>query len=118
MAITDENAEAPPIVDVEASEVYRQMQAGEQVILLDVRMPWDHELQHPQGARSLPLPDLPARLAELNPERRYVLSCYHGHSSRSGVAFLQQHGFQNVENLAGGFSGWVEAGLPLETREW
>jgi rhodanese-related sulfurtransferase len=118
MAINDENAATPAIVDVDASVVYRQMQAGEEVILLDVRMPWDHVLQHPLGALSLPLPDLPERLADLDPAKRYVLSCYHGHSSRTGVAFLQEQGFQRVENLAGGFSGWVEAGLPLETREW
>jgi thiosulfate sulfurtransferase len=101
--------------EVNPSEVYEQLQAGE-VILLDVRQSWDHESQHPAGSLSLPLNELADRLEELDPNQHYVLSCYHGFSSQDGVAFLMNQGFENVESMRGGFSGWAQSALPIEGR--
>ncbi|MBA3530362.1 MAG: rhodanese-like domain-containing protein [Ardenticatenales bacterium] len=101
------------ITHISPQTLHEQLQAGDEAVLLDVRMPWDHEAQHPAGAISLPLNELPQRIAELDPTKRYVLSCYHGYSSQDGVAFLMQQGFERVENLEGGFSGWAVAGLPV-----
>lgn len=108
----------PPTVIPETTpqEVYAQMQAGEKVTLLDIRMPWDHEGQHPAGSTSLPINELQLRVGELNPAQHYVLSCYHGFSSQNAVAFLLAQGFQKVESMEGGFSGWAAAGLPVEGR--
>ncbi len=121
-------APAPPPQPVEASpepfiipetsceELIEAMQAGEDVTLLDVRQAWDFQAQHPSGARSLPLNELPARLSELDRDKRYVLSCYHGYTSQDGVAWLIEQGFSNVQSLRGGFSGWAVAGLPIEGK--
>jgi rhodanese-related sulfurtransferase len=104
------------ITHISPNDLHAQLQEGEDVTLLDVRMAWDHEAQHPAGSISLPLNELPYRLEELDPKKRYVLSCYHGYSSQDGVAFLMGRGFERVENLAGGFSGWALAGLPVEGK--
>lgn len=103
------------ITHVRPQELHERMQAGESIILLDVRQPWDRSVHYPAGSQSLPLNDLPERMGELDPEAHYVLSCYHGYSSQQGVAFLMEQGFQHVENLEGGFSGWAAAGLPIES---
>lgn len=95
-------------------EVYAQMEAGQEVTLLDIRMPWDHEGQHPTGSISLPINELQLRLGELKPAQHYVLSCYHGFSSQDATAFLLAQGFDKVESMEGGFSGWAAAGLPIE----
>jgi thiosulfate sulfurtransferase len=97
-------------------EVYAQMEAGEDVTLLDIRMPWDYEGQHPTGSTSLPINELQLRLDVLNPAQHYVLSCYHGFSSQDATAFLLAQGFDKVESMEGGFSGWAAAGLPVEGR--
>lgn len=101
--------------EVNPAEAYEQLQAGE-IILLDVRQSWDHESQHPAGSLSLPLNQLADRLDELDPNQHYVLSCYHGYSSQDGVAFLMNQGFEKVESMRGGFSGWAQSALPIEGR--
>lgn len=97
-------------------DVYAKMEAGEDVTLLDIRMPWDHQGQHPAGCTSLPINELQLRLGELKPAQHYVLSCYHGFSSQDATAFLLAQGFNKVESMEGGFSGWAAAGLPVEGR--
>lgn len=100
--------------EVEPTSLYEKLQAGDDVVFLDVRQSWDHAAQHPAGSLSLPLTELADRLEELDPNKHYVLSCYHGYSSQDGVAFLLNQGFENVESMRGGFSGWAQAGLPVE----
>lgn len=104
------------IPEITSQQLIAAMEAGEPLVLLDVRQPWDHEAQHPRGSVPLPLNELPARLSELDKEQRYVLSCYHGFTSQQGVAFLMEQGFTNVASLEGGFSGWAAAGLPVEGK--
>ena len=41
--------------------------------------------------------------------------CYHGVSSRNTAQFLVEQGFEEVYSVKGGFDGWVNAGLPIET---
>ncbi|MGH2544077.1 MAG: rhodanese-like domain-containing protein [Ardenticatenaceae bacterium] len=102
------------VPEVSPTELYVRMQEGEDLTLLDVRQPWDHAAQRPAGSVSLPLTELPYRLGELDPNKHYVLSCYHGYTSQDGAAYLIEQGFTNVESLQGGFSGWAAAGLPIE----
>ncbi len=111
--------EPEPLMIQETSPqaVHARLAAGEAVTLLDVRQPWDFAAQHPEGALSLPLNDLPDRLNELDPTKSYVLSCYHGYTSLNGVAFLMEKGFVDVQSMSGGFSGWAAAGLPIESAQ-
>lgn len=111
-------APEPPIQITErsAQEVHDGLQAGEEFVFLDVRQSTDHETMRPVGAISLPLTELPMRMEELDRGTRYVLSCYHGYTSLQGAAFLKQNGFEAVESMSGGFSGWAAAGLPIEGR--
>ena len=73
-------------------------------LLLDVREPWEVALAviHIDGVESLhvPMNELPARLAELDPARPIVCICHHGVRSAQVVAFLQRQGHTQVYNLA------------------
>lgn len=104
------------IPEVTPREVHEAMANGEALVFLDVRQPWDHDLQRPAGAQPLPLNELPSRMDELDRDARIVLSCYHGYTSLQGAAFLMQNGFGNVQSMSGGFAGWAEANLPIEGR--
>lgn len=97
-------------------EVARKLEAGEGVTFLDIRMPWDYEAMHPKGAASLPINEIQARLDELDKNKSYVLSCYHGYSSQDATAYLLENGFTDVKSMMGGFSGWSAAGLPVEGK--
>lgn len=47
-------------------------------------------------------------------ERRIILVCADGYSSSLAAATLRALGFSRATDLAGGFNGWVAAGMPVE----
>jgi rhodanese-related sulfurtransferase len=47
-------------------------------------------------------------------EDRVILMCDEGYASSLAAATLQQLGFTQATDLAGGFQGWRAAGLPVE----
>ena len=77
-------------------------------LLLDVREPWEVERASLPDSHFIPVGELPARVAELNPEQETVVLCHHGIRSRSACLFLEQHmQFSHVLNLAGGIDAWA-----------
>jgi rhodanese-related sulfurtransferase len=89
---------------------------GEKPAILDVREPWEWQLARIEGSVHLPMRDVPARLDEIDKTHPTVVICHHGMRSLQVVAFLQQQGFANLHNLAGGIDAWsreVDQGVPL-----
>ena len=80
------------------------------VTLLDVREPWEVATAAlvVDGVPTIciPMRDIPQRLTELDATQLIVCLCHHGARSLQVVAFLSQHGFANVYNLAGGIDAW------------
>jgi len=79
-------------------------------LLLDVREDWEAALARisPQrvSALHIPMGQVPARLAELDPAQPIVCYCHHGMRSLQVVAFLARQGYETVYNLAGGIDAW------------
>lgn len=65
------------------------------------------------GSEPVPLRTLPARLAELDRDGKFVLVCRSGARSAQACMFMQQNGFENVYNLRGGMMGWAGGNLPI-----
>lgn len=84
--------------------------------VVDVRGPHEFAgpLGHVPGARSLPLPELDDRAAELPSDRPLLLVCRSGVRSRRACERLLARGFGAVLNLAGGMIAWNEAGLAIQ----
>ena len=89
---------------------FLQTESARQPVLLDVREPWEIALaaiQVPQAPTlCIPMQQIPARLAELDPQRPIVCVCHHGMRSAQVAAFLLRHGFDEVHNLSGGIDAW------------
>jgi rhodanese-related sulfurtransferase len=88
----------------------------EQPLLLDVREPWEVEKARIAGAVAIPMREVPARLAELDPDRDVVAFCHLGGRSMQVAAFLEKQGFSRVHNLAGGVDAWsktVDPAVPV-----
>ncbi len=66
------------------------------------------------SAKPIPLATLPARMDELDRERRLVIICRSGARSAQACQFLQQQGYDKVYNLRGGMIGWAHESLPIE----
>jgi rhodanese-related sulfurtransferase/DNA-binding MarR family transcriptional regulator len=92
----------------------RKARRGE-VVVLDVRPRNEYDQQHLPFARSLPLAELRARLAELPKDKPIVAYCRGPFClmSDEAVKLLAKRGFR-VSKLADGVSEWLAAGLPLE----
>lgn len=87
------------------------------VVLIDVRGSDEFSAPpgHLPGAINLPLPELPARLAEVTVlERPVVLVCKTDRRSARAAELLIAAGVRSVEVLRGGTDGWHQQGLPLE----
>ena len=101
-------------------EEYRERMArGEQWILIDVRE--DHEWQngHLPGAVHLSKGVLERDIEKLFPDKDapIVLQCGGGFRSALSADALQKMGYTNVVSLCGGYRGWIESGLSIETGE-
>ncbi len=85
------------------------------VTVLDVRPADEFALGHLPGALNIPLNDLTARLAELDPGQEIVAYCRGAYCvlSFEAAAALRARGFK-VRRLEDGFPEWKAAGLPLE----
>ena len=92
-------------------------------LLLDVREPWELQTASvvPQGFTlvAIPMNEIPGRLAELNdgqPGLRIACLCHHGARSQRVAAFLNQNGFDQLANVAGGIDAWSSQHDPSVPR--
>jgi rhodanese-related sulfurtransferase len=88
-------------------------------LVLDVREPWEVQTAsvRPEGfdVIAIPMNEIPARIAQLDPERPVACLCHHGARSQRVAMFLEQNGFTRVANIAGGIDAWSaerDAGVP------
>ncbi len=85
------------------------------VILIDIREPREHATGVAEGARLLPMSQLPQRLAEIptDPGTPVLLIC--NTKNRSGAtlrALRNAGGYDHVKMVDGGMSEWVKRGWP------
>lgn len=83
------------------------LQSQQAVRLLDVRMPWEHDLVALPGSVLIPLQELPSCLSEVpSGEGPLVVYCHHGVRSLGAAGYLEQQGIENVFSLSGGIDAW------------
>ena len=77
-------------VEISVEEFQRERQAkGDDLVLVDVREPHEWEIAHIEGARLIPLSQLPDRLSELDGHAEIVTQCHHGARSLKALALAQ-----------------------------
>jgi rhodanese-related sulfurtransferase len=90
---------------ISVSELKTRLAAGG-LTLLDVRTAEELALAQLAGARHIPMSELPARLAELNPGEPVAVLCHHGVRSEMAARFLERNGFAAVCSVTGGIDAW------------
>jgi rhodanese-related sulfurtransferase len=104
-----------PRIDV--VELRRRLDAGEDLVVLDVRTPTDFvgEQGHIAEATNIPLEELGSRLDELGGvERPVALVCRTDRRSDEAAALLARGGFRRVVVVQGGMTAWLANGWPVE----
>lgn len=87
-------------------ELKERLDKGDEVVLLDVREPWEHSLAKIEGSTLIPLGTLPQSMDKLDKGAEIIAYCHHGMRSADAMQFLLQQGFPVVKNLVGGIDAW------------
>ena len=103
---TDMNyPDAIPAVTVE--ELDRLRRTGAPHLVLDVREAPELQRCRLDGARHVPMNEVPNHLDDLPRDRPVVVLCHHGVRSRIVVDYLRQAGLGTAVNLEGGIDAWA-----------
>jgi sulfur-carrier protein adenylyltransferase/sulfurtransferase len=102
------------IAEVDANALSDELASATPPVLIDVREPDEYEQGAIAEAIHIPRGFLESRIEATAPDhnQRIVLSCASGARSAFGAKVLAELGYTNVASLAGGFSGWKQAGNP------
>ena len=95
------------IPQLTARELKQRIDAGEDLLILDVREPFEYQIAN-LGGTLIPQNDVPKRLAEIDRSREIVVHCKSGGRSQRIAEFLKQSGYGKVSNLAGGILSWAD----------
>src|SRR4051812_3850704 len=93
---------------ISVHELKRKMEARERFELIDVREPFEFEIARIDGAKLIPLGEIPARADDLHAEQTFIVHCHSGRRSAEAVRLLKQRGFAKVYNLEGGIDAWSD----------
>src|SRR5262249_29263897 len=104
---------AKDIGNLEATRLINSSNA----LLVDLRETREYAGGRLPNAVHIPLSQFASRGAELTKQvdRPVVTYCMTGNRSRSAASALSRLGFKDIYCLRGGFKGWKDAGLPVET---
>ncbi len=75
-------------------------------LILDVREEAEFAFGHIEGAKSIPMGELEARLSELDKEQEIYVICRTGKRSDMAAQKLALHGFIKVFNVLPGMTSW------------
>jgi len=102
--------------EITVQELAEKSNAEDSFVWLDVREP--HELSRAsiegKGILMVPLSELAAHQLDAlpdvaqNKDAEIVVMCHHGTRSAQVVVWLQQQGWTNILNMAGGIDAWAK----------
>jgi len=96
-----------PAIEIDPTEVKRRLDAGENIRLVDVREPFEHQQAHIEGAELIPMRGVPQALGSLRAgTAQLVLFCHHGMRSLQVAEWLRRQGFDDAVSMAGGIDRW------------
>ncbi len=104
-------------LEIDCRSVKVKLDAKADFLLLDCREKTEYDTVHIPGAMLLPMSEMQARVAELEPQKQkeIVVHCHHGGRSLRVTNWLRQQGFANVKSMAGGIDEWatqIDTSLP------
>jgi rhodanese-related sulfurtransferase len=92
--------------EISVSDLAKKHNAGEDFILLDVREPDELAIAAIPWAVAIPMGDVPVRIDELPKDKPIAVLCHGGTRSGRVTKFLNENGFPEAVNVAGGIRAW------------
>ena len=101
--------------NIRQEDALRIMNSGQEIVILDVRTPEEHEKKHIPGAVLLPIDEIKKGNLELLPDKNKIILvyCWTGRRAEDSAAMLTAKGYKYVYNF-GGLVDWIG---PIEGSE-
>jgi rhodanese-related sulfurtransferase len=93
-----------------------ELLARDEIQLIDVRQPYEHEAGRIEGDRLIALSELQGEVESIDRNRPVVFYCRSGSRSAMAAQAFRQAGF-DAHNMTGGLLEWEAAGLPLDPAD-
>ena len=93
-------------LEITVAELKKRLDAGEKILLVDVRELWENQQCRIEGSVLIPMGTIPANLQKLDSEDPVVCYCHHGMRSLDVTNWLRHQGVSDVKSLAGGIDRW------------
>lgn len=95
------------IKNINPSEAQKLIKNGE-IIILDVRAPWEFAEGHIKNAENLDFtdPEFSDNLKKLDKNKKYLVYCKTGRRGAMALETMKNIGFNNLYNLIGGYEAW------------
>jgi rhodanese-related sulfurtransferase len=92
--------------EISVTDLKSKYDAGEDFLLLDVREPDELATASIVWAKAIPMREVAAHLDELPKDKTIAVMCHGGGRSGRITQFLNENGFPNAVNVAGGIDAW------------
>lgn len=106
---------------ISAQELYKMIQAGEKMIIVDCRSKWAYDEGHIKGAINLPVNNVEQLAPKLIPRKETELILYCGsaecYNSIAELERLEELSYKNLLHFEGGLEEWVSQGYILEKTQ-
>jgi rhodanese-related sulfurtransferase len=96
-------------LEITPQEVQRRLQAGDKLLLIDVREPGEFQLARIADSELIPMRTVPAELSRLDAQADdapLIVFCHHGVRSLNVVHWLREQGVDACQSMAGGIDRW------------
>ena len=100
-------SDQPPILQITPLSLHQKLSDGEDIRLVDVREPWEHEIFN-IGGQLIPFSEVMEKASGLERNKPVVVYCKVGMRSQLAIQRLQRLGFNNLINLQGGMEAWKQ----------
>ena len=110
----DYSGERKTVDQVTVREADEIVKGDQEVQFVDVRRVAEHANGHAPHTVNMPLDRLSTEFEKLDPALPTYVICQGGYRSSIGTSILENAGFKELYNVAGGTAAWIEAGLETE----
>jgi len=93
-------------LELTPAELKQRLDRGEKLLLVDVREPWEFDVCRIEGAKLIPMGQVPANLQSLDVDDDVICYCHHGMRSLDVAVWLRNQGVATAKSLTGGIERW------------
>jgi len=95
--------------EIDVRSACQLLGSSDEVVLLDCREQHEFDFVHLPNSVLLPTSVMLNQAATLEPlrDRHILVLCHHGVRSLGVTRWLRQHGFDQVQSIAGGIDAWA-----------